>query len=151
MAEDVHLQRAFTFHGPERPKHRSSPHDALGLRELFSRAKTSKSMEHRSGRAVLRQAFRRLEHEVPGKVARVLRSLRHPDSRWVRIPAGLSLILGGIFSILPFLGLWMLPLGLLLIAYDVPVLQKPVGRFTLWAIQKWASFRQRFFPERPQG
>ena len=111
----------------------------------------SKSMRHEYGRAVLRQAFRRLEHEVPGKVARVLRGLRHPDSRWVRIPVGFLLILGGIFSILSFLGLWMLPLGLLLIADDIPILQKPVGRFTLWAIHKWASFRQRFFPERPPG
>ncbi len=112
---------------------------------------TSKSMGHQSGRAVLRQAFRRLEDEVPGKVARVLRSLRHPNSRWIRIPAGLLLILGGIFSFLPVLGLWMLPLGLLLIARDIPILQKPVGRFTLWSIQKWASLRQRFFPERPRG
>lgn len=116
--------------------------------ELPSTMDTSKGMTHESGRAVLRQAFRRLEHEVPGKVARVLRGLRHPDSRWVRIPMGILLILGGIFAILPFLGLWMLPLGLLLIAYDIPLLQKPIGRFTLWAIDKWTSFRQRFFPDR---
>ena len=36
------------------------------------------------------------------------------------------LIFGGIFSFLPVLGLWMLPLGLLLFAQDVPVLQKPM-------------------------
>lgn len=97
----------------------------------------------------MRQAFRHLENEVPGKVARVLRSLRHPDSKWVRIPTGILLVLGGIFSILPFLGLWMLPLGLLLIAYDIPMLQKPVGNFMIWAIQKWAAFRQRYFSGRP--
>jgi len=102
-------------------------------------------------RAILRRAFRQLEHEVPGKVARVLRSLRHPDSRWIRIPAGILLMVGGVFSILPFLGIWMLPLGLLLIAYDVPFLRAPVGRFTLWAIRKWTALRQRFFPNSPQG
>ena len=64
---------------------------------------------------------------------------------------GILLMLGGVFAILPFLGLWMLPLGLLLIAYDIPILQKPVGRFMLWAIGKWAALRQRFFPERPPG
>jgi hypothetical protein len=48
---------------------------------------------------------------VPGKVARVLRSLRHPKARWIRIQARVLLVLGGIFSILPFLGIWMLPLG----------------------------------------
>ena len=99
-------------------------------------------MRNNTGKATLRRAFRQLEHEVPGKVARVLRSLRHPNARWIRIPAGALLIVGSIFSILPVLGLWMLPLGLLLIAYDVPVLREPVGRSTLWAIKKWASFKQ---------
>jgi hypothetical protein len=99
-----------------------------------------------SGRAILRMAFRRLEHEVPGKVARVLRRLRHPDARWIRIPVGVLLVLGGVFSILPLLGIWMLPLGLLLIAYDVPILREPVGRFTLWSIGKYSSLRQRYFP-----
>ncbi|MBQ0821200.1 hypothetical protein KBI52_13395 [Microvirga sp. HBU67558] len=103
-----------------------------------------------NGKAVLRRAFRQLEHEVPGKVARVLRRLRHPDARWIRIPAGVLLVLGGIFSILPFLGIWMLPLGLLLIAYDVAFLREPVGRFTLWGIKKWRSLRQRFFPRQSE-
>ncbi|MBL0402595.1 hypothetical protein JKG68_01280 [Microvirga aerilata] len=104
-----------------------------------------------NGKAILRRAFRQLEHEVPGRVARVLRSLRHPDSRWVRIPVGVLLVLGGIFSILPFLGIWMLPLGLLLIAYDVPVLRAPVGRFTIWGIRKWTALRQRYFPGQTKG
>jgi len=101
-------------------------------------------MRNSTGKATLRRAFRQLEHEVPGKVARVLRNLRHPHARWIRLPVGVLLILGGIFSVLPFLGLWMLPLGLLLIAYDVPFLREPIGRFTLWGIKKWVSFRQRF-------
>jgi hypothetical protein len=107
-------------------------------------------MKATSGRAVLRQAFRHLEHEVPGKVARILRSLRHPEAKWIRLPVGVLFVLGGIFSILPIFGLWMLPLGLLLMAYDIPVLRKPVGRFTIWAVHKWASLRQRFFPRLPQ-
>ena len=93
----------------------------------------------------------KLVNRLPPRMGDIVTYLLKPSSRWVRIPAGILLILGGIFSILPFLGLWMLPLGLLLIAYDIPFLQKPVGRFTLWAIQKWASFRQWFFPERPRG
>ena len=118
--------------------------------ELFPRADNSEDMRPRSGRAGLRQAFKHLEHEVPGKVARVLRSLRHPDAKWIRLPVVFVFIVGGIFSILPVLGLWMLPLGLLLMAYDIPFLRKPVGHFTIWAIHKWAALRQRFFPERPQ-
>ncbi len=90
----------------------------------------------------LRRAFKHLEREVPESVAHVIRRLRHPDARWIRIPAGLLLVVGGIFSILPVLGIWMLPLGLLLIAYDVPVLRAPVGRFTIWAAARWVVFRQ---------
>ena len=94
------------------------------------------------GKRVLRQAFKRLDQEVPQSLGRVFRWLRHPASRLVRIPVGLLFILGGVFSILPGLGIWMLPLGLLLIAYDVPFLRKPVGHFTISGAQRWAAFRQ---------
>lgn len=93
------------------------------------------------GKRILRRAFQSLERELPERAAQAVRSLRHPDARWVRIPIGILSVIGGIFSFLPVLGIWMLPLGLLLIAYDVPVLRKPVGRFTIWSTQKWVSFR----------
>jgi hypothetical protein len=94
------------------------------------------------GKRVLRQAFRELERELPERVARVVRRLRHPDARWIRIPVGLLAVLGGILSFLPVLGIWMLPLGLLLLAYDIPFLRKPVGRFTIWAAWRWARLRR---------
>jgi hypothetical protein len=94
------------------------------------------------GKMVLRLAFKRLEAELPARIARVIRSLRHPDARWLRIPIGLLSVVGGIFSFLPVLGIWMLPLGLLLIAYDVPLLRRPVGTFTIWGLDKWAAFRR---------
>jgi hypothetical protein len=56
----------------------------------------------------------------------------------------LLLILGGVFSILPGLGIWMLPLGLLVIALDVPFLRKPMGKSTLWGADKWAASRPWF-------
>jgi hypothetical protein len=99
-----------------------------------------------TGKATLRQAFRRLEDEVPAKAGRALRSLRHPNARWIRIPLGVLLVLGGIFSILPVLGIWMLPLGLLLVAYDIPILREPVGRFTIWLLARWTALRERLFP-----
>ncbi len=104
-----------------------------------------------NGRIILQRAFRHLEQEVLGSVARVLRNLPQPDARWIRIPVGLLLVLGDFFSILTFLGIWMLSLGLLLIAYDVPLLREPVGRFTIWGIGKWTSLRQRFFPRPPES
>jgi hypothetical protein len=49
----------------------------------------------------------------------------------------LLLVVGGFFSFLPVLGLWMLPLGLLLVAQDVPALQKPMSRMLGWIERKW--------------
>lgn len=47
------------------------------------------------------------------------------------LPVGVLLIAGGVFSFLPGLGLWMLPLGLMLIAVDVPFLRRPVSGLTI--------------------
>lgn len=90
----------------------------------------------------LRHAFKRLETELPRPVGRVLRWLRHPASRLVRIPAGLLFILGGVFSFLPAFGLWMLPLGLMLIAHDVPFLQKPMSMFAVRGVEGWTRIRR---------
>ena len=60
----------------------------------------------------------------------------------MRIPVAVLLIAGGTFSFLPVLGLWMLPLGLVLFAQDVPVLQKPMAKSLGWVERKWIE-RQR--------
>ena len=95
-----------------------------------------------TGKATLRQAFRRLEDEVPAKAGRALRSLRHPNARWIRIPLGVLLVLGGIFSILPFLGIWMLPLGLVLLALDVALLRRPTVRMLVAGERLWNRLRK---------
>ena len=100
-------------------------------------------MTRSTGQQELRVAFKRLERDLPNRLASALRWLRHPASRWARLPAGLALILGGIFSFLPILGAWMLPLGLMLIAADVPFLQRPMARFTMWVIDRVEGFRKK--------
>jgi hypothetical protein len=81
--------------------------------------------------------FAWFETKLPARPARFVAWLRKPSSRTVRIPLAILLILGGIFSFLPVLGLWMLPLGLLLFAQDVPFLQKPVAQLLGWIERKW--------------
>ncbi len=71
--------------------------------------------------------FAWFEERLPPEPARFVRWLRKPSSRYVRIPLAIVLIVGGIFSFLPVLALWMLPLGLLLFAQDVPILQNALG------------------------
>ena len=81
--------------------------------------------------------FAWFEEKLPAGPARFVNWLRRPSSRLGRIPLAALLIIGGIFSFLPILGLWMLPLGLLLFAQDVPILQKPMARMLGWIERKW--------------
>jgi hypothetical protein len=71
----------------------------------------------------------RLIDRLPDALRTTTRWLRRPASRWVRIPVGLLLIGGGFLSILPFFGLWMAPLGLMLLAEDVPPLRRARDHF----------------------
>ena len=45
---------------------------------------------------------------------------------------------------LPVLGLWMLPLGLLFIAQDVPILQKPLVSALAWVEAKWEQLKVKW-------
>jgi hypothetical protein len=81
--------------------------------------------------------FAWFEEKLPAGPARFVSWLRRPSSRLVRIPLAALLIVGGIFSFLPVLGLWMLPLGLLLFAQDIPMLQPPLVRALAWVERKW--------------
>lgn len=86
--------------------------------------------------------FAWFEGKLPPRPAAFVRWLRKPSSRLVRIPLALLLVVGGVFSFLPILGLWMLPLGLLLIAQDVPFLQKPLASMLGWIERKWMERRR---------
>ena len=66
----------------------------------------------------------RLIHLLPGRVQATTRWLRRPSSRWVRVIAGPILVGGSFLSILPLFGMWMLPLGVLLMAEDLPPLRR---------------------------
>ncbi|HEY1783846.1 MAG TPA: hypothetical protein VGG79_26040 [Roseiarcus sp.] len=76
--------------------------------------------------------LRRLLRRLPRRMQAVTRWLRKPASRWARIPAGVLLIFGGCLAILPVFGLWMLPLGLMLLADDIPPLRRFRDRALDW-------------------
>jgi hypothetical protein len=101
----------------------------------------------KSARAELDRYFEMIHRRVPIKVARFIRWLRKPSSFWIRLLVALLFVLGGVFSFLPILGLWMLPLGLLFIAQDVPILQTPLANALRWIESKWkrlsAAWRKR--------
>lgn len=68
--------------------------------------------------------------------AGIVKWLRNPKNVFIRVPVALLLILGGIFSFLPILGLWMLPFGLILLAIDIIFLQEPVTKAIVVAKRK---------------
>lgn len=74
----------------------------------------------------------RLEGVCPAYLAKPIHFLREPRLRWLRTTAGIPLIVGSFFWFLPILGLEMLPIGLMLIAIDVPFLRGPVARMIAW-------------------
>jgi hypothetical protein len=87
--------------------------------------------------AELNRYFEMIDRRVPISVSQFIRWLRMPSSFAIRLIIAILLILGGIFSFLPILGLWMLPLGLLLIAQDVPLVQEPLVAAFAWVEAKW--------------
>lgn len=90
----------------------------------------------------LYRLFDKLERRLPPFAAKWLIWMRRPEARLVRIPLGILLVLGGIFSFLPVLGIWMLPLGLLLLALDIIFLQAPVNTAIVRGGRKWTTWQR---------
>jgi hypothetical protein len=67
------------------------------------------------------------------------RRLPLPRHRAWRIAAGVGLVLGGLVGFLPVLGFWMIPLGLAVLAWDIP-----------WIDRQWrkAEARRRLARQR---
>jgi hypothetical protein len=74
----------------------------------------------------------RLIRRLPEHRQGLVRWLRSPAARWVRLPLGVLFILGSLLFILPIFGLWMLPVGLLILAEDVPILHRMRTRLLNW-------------------
>ncbi|MBK7145863.1 MAG: hypothetical protein IPH76_11940 [Xanthomonadales bacterium] len=96
----------------------------------------------------IHRTFRRVERRFPGRFAHFLRWLRQPGSRWVRVPLAALFSVAGVVGFLPVVGFWMLPLGLLLLAQDLPLLRRPMRRLLVcserrWRKRQWARSGQR--------
>lgn len=65
-----------------------------------------------------------------------------PASRAVRIAIGVSFILFGLVGFLPVVGFWMIPVGLLILSVDLPM----VRRWRRSLSVRWERWRR---PERP--
>ena len=87
------------------------------------------------------EEMERFQNHIPTWIGRNLSRLRGERAKWVRVPTGVALICGGVLGFLPLpvVAIWMLPVGLALLAYDVPTMRKPIARllhFTNRKIEK---------------
>ncbi len=70
------------------------------------------------------------------KVSVMGRSYVLPKSRLTRMCIGVALVFGGILGFLPVLGFWMIPLGLLILSQDIPVVRR--FRRRIWSkFNRW--------------
>jgi hypothetical protein len=74
----------------------------------------------------------RLINRLPKRIRSTVRFIRQPSGRWLRIPVGVLLTLGGVLGFLPIAAFWMLPIGLALLADDVRLLRSLRSRTLDW-------------------
>jgi hypothetical protein len=55
-----------------------------------------------------------------------------PQSKPIRIGIGILLVAGGLVGFLPVLGFWMIPLGLLVLSIDLPIVRRWRRQLTVW-------------------
>ncbi len=67
-----------------------------------------------------------------------------PKSRAARIAIGVALVVGGILGFLPILGFWMVPVGIAILAIDIPIVRKFVRKVK----SVYGRWRQRGKPRK---
>jgi hypothetical protein len=73
------------------------------------------------------------EREDPPRIGPPGWRFRLPRKAAARIALGTAFVLGGIFAFLPILGIWMLPVGLAILAVDLRWADRLYRRFLgLW-------------------
>jgi hypothetical protein len=90
------------------------------------------------------EEMERFQNHIPTWVGHNLNRLRGDRAKWLRVPTGVALIGGGVLGFLPLpvVAVWMLPVGLALLAHDIPTMRRPMARllhFTNRRIEKWKN------------
>ena len=70
-----------------------------------------------------------------------------PASRIARTVVGVGLVIGGVLGFLPVLGFWMIPLGLLVLSVDSPLVRRWRRRWTVemgdWLMRRYPGLGKR--------
>lgn len=98
----------------------------------------------------IRRQFGALERAAP-PARRITEPLLRNGMLWVRLPVALLLVAGGFLSFLPVLGMWMLPLGIMLLAVDIPPLRPAVASGSIRTRRRFRRLIRRGRNPEPRG
>jgi hypothetical protein len=71
------------------------------------------------------------------------RSFDLPESRFIRMGAGVALIVGGMFGFVPVLGFWMIPLGVFVLSLDLHWARRIRRRFMVWLTRRYPKLAEK--------
>ncbi|MBB5754576.1 hypothetical protein [Prosthecomicrobium pneumaticum] len=74
------------------------------------------------------------------------RSIKLPSNRAARIGLGGAFVAGGLLSFLPVLGVWMLPLGMIILSHDFARVRRMRRRSEVGMIRRWRAWRRKPVP-----
>lgn len=66
-----------------------------------------------------------------------------PQNRLLRIIMGVLFILGGFLGFLPILGFWMVPLGFVILAQDIPIVRRMNRRIAVRVKRWWTGVKSK--------
>lgn len=97
-------------------------------------------MPDRQRRRLDRQ-FRALERRFP-VLRRSIAVIETRPGVLLRVPLAILLMAGGLLGFLPILGFWMIPLALLILAIDLPLLRPGVTTAMIRGRRRWTLWRR---------
>jgi hypothetical protein len=71
------------------------------------------------------------------------RAVNLPENRALRIVVGVLLVIGGMLGFLPILGFWMIPLGFIVLAQDIPAVRRFNRRLGVRAKRWWTGTKRK--------
>lgn len=85
------------------------------------------------------KARRRAFHYDPvvGEIHVIGRTIRMPRTKGPRIATGAALVVGGCLGFLPILGFWMIPVGLLVLSQDLPMVRRWRRSLAIYVGRRW--------------
>ena len=142
--------RLAAAHGARRLRRSADEATGLWLRALTGGRRTPTSTAATTiGKSAMADEKSRLHRQFDAikRMAPASRKIIDPllrgRLRRLRLPIACLLIVGSFLSILPVFGLWMLPLGLMLLALDVPLLRPFVSDLLIRVRRRIDVWRHR--------